>query len=258
MRARLCRAQEHEIAAIEPGTGRAARAPLLEVNGLEWIRQGGGSMSQMADATASFGSRADVARDVVASALAGDRAAMRALVDRIAPVIWSRVTRVAELARRRTPDQVKQVGEDLTQEVFVALFQEEGRALRAWAPERGLSLEGYVGLLAEHHAASVLRSGRRSAWREDATEDEALARAVGTIEPECARIHARDTLVRVVERVRAELSPRGVQVLELLVFEERTIQEVTELMGMNADALYAWRSRIGKLASRIAAQLDGV
>lgn len=196
------------------------------------------------------------AREVLAGALAGDRAAMRSLVDRLAPVIWTRVTRMAQRARR-TPEQIRQVGDDLRQEVFVALFQDNGRALRSWVPERGLSLEAYVGLLAEHQAASILRSGRRSAWREDATDDDVLSRAVGTAAEE-ERLDARDLLVRVLERVRAELSPRGVQLLELLVVEERPIEEVAAVMGMTADALYAWRSRIAKLATRIAADLERV
>ena len=200
----------------------------------------------------------DDARDGLSGALSGDRAAMGKLVGRLAPVIWTRVTRVAQRARRRTPDQVRQIGEDLTQEVFAALFQDDGRALRAWVPERGLSLEAYVGLLSEHQAASILRSGRRSAWREDATEDEALARAVGSTDAAAARLDARDVLVRVVERIREELSPRGVQIFELLVVEERPVDEVARTMSMTADALYAWKSRIGKLATKIAADLDHV
>jgi DNA-directed RNA polymerase specialized sigma24 family protein len=200
----------------------------------------------------------DEARDVLSGALNGDRVAMRRLVDRLAPVIWTRVTRVAQRARRRTPDQVRQIGEDLTQEVFAALFQDDGRALRAWVPERGLPLEAYVGLLSEHQAASILRSGRRSAWREDATEGEALSRAVGSTDAPAARLDARDTLVRVVERIREELSPRGVQIFELLVVEERPVEEVAKIMTMSADALYAWKSRIGKLATKIAAELDHV
>lgn len=38
---------------------------------------------------------------------------MRALIDRIAPVIGSRVTRVARHGRR-TSDEVRQIGEELT------------------------------------------------------------------------------------------------------------------------------------------------
>lgn len=198
------------------------------------------------------------ARELVSAALGGDRAAMRRLVDRLAPVIWSRVTRVAQRAGRRTPEQIRQIGEDLRQDVFAALFQDGGRALLGWIPERGMPFEAYVGLLAEHQAASIMRSGRRSAWKEDATEADALALAAGTNETVIAQLDARDRLVRVLERVRAALSPKGLQVFELLVVEERPAAEVAELLGMTMDALYAWRSRIGKLANGIAAELDPV
>lgn len=195
--------------------------------------------------------------ELLNKALGGERAAMRALVDRLSPVIWSRVARVAQRGRR-TPDQIRQLAEDLTQEVFAALFQDGGRALRAWVPARGLSLEAYVGLLAEHQAASILRSGRRSAWREDATSEETLVNEVGASDADAVRIVARDTLVRVLERVRAQLTPRGVQMFELLVIEERSVEDVSAIMGMTSDAVYAWRSRIGKLAAAVAAEIEGV
>ncbi|NOU30606.1 MAG: sigma-70 family RNA polymerase sigma factor [Polyangiaceae bacterium] len=195
--------------------------------------------------------------DLLPGALAGDRAAMRGFVDAVSPIIWTRVIRVAQRHGRRTPDQLRQLAEDLMQEVFAALFQDGGRALRGWVPERGLSLGGYVGLLAEHQAASILRSGRKSGWREDATEDATLETAVGASSADAARLDARDLLTRVLERVRAELSPRGLQLFELLVIEERPIEEVAATMQMSADALYAWRSRMGKLATRIAAELEG-
>jgi RNA polymerase sigma-70 factor (ECF subfamily) len=194
--------------------------------------------------------------ELLSNALGGDRAAMRALVDRLSPVIWSRVTRVAQRGRRK-PDQVRQLGEDLMQEVFAALFQDGGRALRAWVPTRGLSLEAYVGLLAEHQAASILRSGRRSAWREDATPEDTLVSEVGASDADAVRIVARDTLVRVLEGVRAQLSPRGLQMFELLVIEERSVEDVSAIMGMSSDAVYAWRSRIGKLAGAVAAEIEG-
>ncbi|HVJ94897.1 MAG TPA: hypothetical protein VM580_34180 [Labilithrix sp.] len=201
------------------------------------------------------GDRNGARKETLLQALAGDRTALRTLVDQLAPVIWSRVTRMARRGRR-TSEESRQLGEDLTQEVFAALFQDDGRALRAWIPERGLSLESYVGLLAEHQAASILRSGRRSAWREDATSDDTLVREVGSTDSHAARILARDTLLRVLDAVRAELSPRGVQLFELLVIEERSVEEVSTVMGMTTDAVYAWRSRIGKLATRVAFDIE--
>lgn len=196
------------------------------------------------------------AEELVARVLSGERAAVKTLVDRMAPVIWARAMRVVQRGTHRTSEQVRQLSEDLVQEVFAALFQDEGRALRAWAPSRGLSLEGYVGLLAEHQAASILRSGRRSGWREDPATDDAIERQIGASDGPADRVLARDTLLRVLERVRLELSPLGLQMFEMLVVEERPVAEVCAAMGMNAAAVHAWRSRIGKLVAKVAGDLE--
>jgi RNA polymerase sigma-70 factor (ECF subfamily) len=105
-------------------------------------------------------------------ALRGDRASLRVLVGELTPVIQARVARV--LLRSATGRQagraVRQEVEDMTQEVFVSLLEDGGKALRSWAPERGASLKNFVGLLAERQAMSILRSGRRSPWPRELAE----------------------------------------------------------------------------------------
>lgn len=192
----------------------------------------------------------------IQDALAGDREAMARLVERLTPVIASRVMRVVRMGGHRTPDQVRQIADDLTQEIFITLIENDGRALRRWEPTRGLSLEGYVGLLATNTAVSLMRSGRKSAAREDATDEEALSRVVGAAAPESPRLYARDTLARLLPRLCNELSDAGVMLLELLIVEARSIEEVSTLTGHSPAALYAWRSRITRAATRIAAELD--
>jgi hypothetical protein len=49
---------------------------------------------------------------------------------------------------------------------------------------RGLSLDNFVGLVAEREAATILRSGRRSAWAETPTADDVLALGPDDLEPE--------------------------------------------------------------------------
>src|SRR5687768_1618744 len=85
---------------------------------------------------------------------------------RTAPAVARGLARRMVKARGR---DLRQEVEDLTQEVFVALFADDARALRLWDPARGASLANFVGLLAEREVASILRSGRRSPWTEDPT-----------------------------------------------------------------------------------------
>ncbi len=196
-------------------------------------------------------------RRQVERALAGDRTAIRALIGALQPVVQARVARV--LLRRRGAARgrdVRQELEDLVQEVYLSLFADDGRTLRAWEPERGLSLANFVGLVAERQAIAVLRSGRRSPWTEDPTDEETLdLERRDTVGPE-VRVESRELLERLLDRMKEELSPKGQHLFTLLFLRERSVPEVRAETGMSDAAVYAWRSRLGKLARRLAAELS--
>ena len=113
---------------------------------------------------------------LLARALGGDAVAVRELLDRLLPVVQTRVG--LALMRRQGQARGRNVRaevEDLSQEVFLALFERDGRVLRGWQPERGLSLKGFVGLVAEREAGCILRTGKRSPFTEEPTADDTLA-----------------------------------------------------------------------------------
>jgi RNA polymerase sigma-70 factor (ECF subfamily) len=182
-------------------------------------------------------------------ALDGDDGALSRMVNGLTPVIQARVARCL-LRWRGAGTSIRQQVEDLAQEVLLHLFADGGRILRDWEPGKGLSLENFVGLVAQRRAVSILRTGKRNPWREDSTEDEWLdARSDARPGPEQETI-ARSTLEELLERLRAELSPLGWQLFELLYVEERGVEEVRAETGLSADAVYAWRSRLRKQARR--------
>ena len=199
---------------------------------------------------------AELTPDVVEQALAGRADRIRTLVDALTPVIQARVAR--GLLRRggaRGRDARQEV-EDMTQEVFLSLFDDDGHALRAWVPARGLSLANFVGLVAERQVSSILRSGRRSPWTEDPTDAEALDVSAGSVAGPEGGVVSRDLLAAVVERVREELSPKGLILFQLLVVDEASVEAVCAEMSMLPDAVYAWRSRLAKLVRRVATELQ--
>src|SRR5438477_1751570 len=95
------------------------------------------------------------ARDLIRDALERQPAAVRTLVDRLSPVIERKVA--ATLWRRTPGRDVRQEVRDMTQAVFVSLFEDDAKALRAWDPDRGASLESFVSLLAHRQVISILR-----------------------------------------------------------------------------------------------------
>lgn len=195
---------------------------------------------------------------LIEQAVAGEPVAVRALVDRLSPVIAKRVAATLWRAgnRRHPGVSVSQDAGDMLQDVFLALFQNQGKALRAWDPERGMSLDSFVGLLAQHQVISILRSGKTAPWREDLTEDETLDRiGAPTATPE-AVVSSQEDLRTLLERVRATLSPRGLELFQRMIVDEEPLAELEIATGMTRDALYQWKSRLHRTVRSLAAEID--
>lgn len=197
-------------------------------------------------------------RERLARALAGGVFETRALVAEWTPIVQSRVARA--LARRggaavRGAAVIREDVRDLTQDVLSLLFAEDGRVLRAWAPERGLSLGSFVGLVAERHAVSVARTRRRSPLTERPTDIDDLALVCADRAP-LARLERRELARVLTERLLEELTPMGRQMFEALFVEEHEVEAVCAELSTTADAVYAWRVRIRRAAERIAQELD--
>jgi DNA-directed RNA polymerase specialized sigma24 family protein len=179
------------------------------------------------------------------------------LIAQLVPIVEARVARVLVRRRGGSGRDARQEVEDLAQEVFLVLFDDGARILRAWDPTRGLSLDNFVGLVAERQAASILRSGRRSPWTDAPAEDAELEGAQEPAPPEGeVRLISREALDQVVDRLRETLTPRGLELFFRLIVEEEPVENVCRTTGMSPDAVYAWRSRLAKQVRKIAQELS--
>jgi len=201
---------------------------------------------------------ADECVRLVARALAGDEVAIRRLVDLLTPVIQARVARTL-CARRWVHSggrNLRQEVEDLTQDVFLLLFAKDGRQLRRWQPDRGLSLENFVGLVTERYVVSYLRSGRRNPSKEELLMDDDFDRPAP--EPGPLQIVAgREELELLLDRMRESSSPLGWQIFELFFIQGLSVSETADSSGLSKDAVYAWISRLRKLARELMEELSG-
>src|SRR4029077_16697505 len=109
--------------------------------------------------------------DRLRRSLSGDPESETRLVAVLTPVVHIRVARKLRALQYLSAGgrDVRQEVEDLCQDVFLALFQRDAHVLRAWRPERGLSLESFVGLVAERKVFTFFRNGRSNPWREELT-----------------------------------------------------------------------------------------
>lgn len=187
------------------------------------------------------------------AALHGERPALRALIGRLTPVVQARVARQLMRGGNMSQDLRRDV-EDYAQDVFAQLFADQGRLLRTWQEEGGLSLENFVGLIAERRTISALRSGRRNPWREDNAADALPELGSSAPGPEREAADAQE-LSRLLQRLRELLTPLGYLLFQLLYIEELDTQSVCERTRLSPDAVYAWRSRLRRTARQAREQL---
>lgn len=211
--------------------------------------------------TSRLGETMDAQESVTlaAGALAGDRIALTRLVAVLTPVIKARVARTL-YARRWGPGggrNVYEEVEDLSQDVFLALFVEDGRVLRRWQVERGLSLENFVGLVAERYTLSYLRSGRRNHRLEEPTEDDDFDRRDD--EPDLLRILVgKEELDLLLDCLRERLTPLGWHMFTLLFVQMLSAEEAMAATGLSRAAVDAWRSRLRRLARKLMGELSEI
>jgi RNA polymerase sigma-70 factor (ECF subfamily) len=197
--------------------------------------------------------------DLIRRALTRDPAALNKLVAILTPVIQARVARKLRALQYLSAGgrNVRQEVEDLCQDVFVALFERDAHVLRAWRPERGLSLENFVGLVAERKVLTFRRNGWSNLWREELTPAEGELESEAP-EPGPEKIVAnRELLSLLLGRLREELSPLGYWLFELIFVQELSQEEVQGVSGLSDDAIYAWRSRLRRRALKLRAEISG-
>jgi RNA polymerase sigma-70 factor (ECF subfamily) len=69
-----------------------------------------------------------------------------------------------------------------------------------------------------------------------------------------ARVASQQLLAVLLDRVRATLSPKGLDLFERLFVREEGVEAVCAATAMSQDAVYAWRSRLGKLVRAFLAE----
>ncbi len=183
------------------------------------------------------GGRGDMV--LIVAALDGDRAEQRRLATRLLPVIIAHVGRALRVVGDR------EVLNDVAQEVWIELMKDDGRFLRAYAPDRGASLEHYVGMIARRTAGNHRRKGRALRRGGDAVvvEFDGARDGGGTDSPE-ATATTRDLVVRLDEHLRASLSARGRLVYRFLYTDRLSTDEAASATGLTKQAVYNWQHRI--------------
>jgi RNA polymerase sigma-70 factor (ECF subfamily) len=189
---------------------------------------------------------------LVAEALAGDPKMRRQLATRLLGTIQREVVAVLRRAAAPRGRDPRQEVQELTQDVLVLLFERDCQELRRWDPQRGRSLDSFVRLVARRRAARILHQGRGNPWADEPI-DPTLVDADEPGDGDLARtLEDRSMLGRVLDHLYAQMSPRDLELFQLLFVDERDPQEVADALGMTRGAVNAWSYRTRKLARHVA------
>lgn len=152
------------------------------------------------------------------------------------------------LPRRRDP---RQEVEDFSHDVLLYLLADGGHLLRMWDPDRGRSLASFVRLIARQRVAGILHGHRGNPWSEDPSDNEAIE-PMTEAQPGDRVLESHEELRALLERLRAHLNERGLELFQQIYVEQRPIAEVAVEFGMTREAVDAWNTRTRNLARRLA------
>ena len=195
---------------------------------------------------------ADLSKDELEAALGGDREGMRQVCEALYPTVQYSVAAV--LRYRRPGSRLAQDRDDLVQEVFRYLLDNDARPLRLWDPERagGRSLRSWVGLIAGRHAGRIL--ARRQARVAGEIGD---AESVEPAEPSVLAdtVVQRDLLDKLLDRLGDDLNEDEVALFEAIFVEVRPATEVAKDLGIPANTVHKRCQRLRQKITTIASDL---
>jgi RNA polymerase sigma-70 factor (ECF subfamily) len=175
-------------------------------------------------------------------ALAGERKAFDALAQKLLPPM--RAT-IRFLLGRRRGRLGPYDGDDLVQEIWLLLWRDDGRRLKAYDPSRGASLETYVSLVTRTAATNLLareQAERRGKGKvhTDIADAHALS---GTDDPE-EHVLTADLRRRLWAHLQDALGPRGLLVLKFVYEDGLSVAETARAMGAKPQVVYNWQHKI--------------
>jgi RNA polymerase sigma factor (sigma-70 family) len=188
----------------------------------------------------------DLTAEVVAAAVDGDPAAQATVVRALRPVVHASVAGVLRSGASRAEV------EDLVQEAFVLLLEDDCRRLRTWDPERGTH---YLKVIVRNHVLSHLRGkAKRLLWMDALSLDDLDREPVDGADPEGEALRNQHWDA-VLADLHAELSDHEHRVF-LLLLEGIGAREICERTGIRSEnAVHLVRRRIIAKAREIGARL---
>lgn len=184
---------------------------------------------------------------VIVEAIGGSPSAFEQLYDRYADKVRYAVARAA-LRRGRTQEI-----DELTQEVWCRMLDDDRRLLRHYDPKRG-RFAPFISMVAYQQALLVTRQSQRHNERVEAeVDDETFVDGKSSRFAEDL-IHS-ELFYKLITRANAELREGDRMLLRDLYLDQKTYQSIASQLGVSPNAIYKRSERLKKKLAQIVEEL---
>ncbi|MEE2788211.1 MAG: sigma-70 family RNA polymerase sigma factor [Myxococcota bacterium] len=174
--------------------------------------------------------------------VAGDAQAMAGLVTRYERYIR---TVVGKTVRKYTSHVDGTVIDDLTQEVFIGLFENECRRLRMFEGRNGCPLRAWLRVVAMRTTVSRMRRWKKFSQLPNDETDRGSTKLVDQGPTATQMLAARDEFTRKAKLINlaSRLSSDDRQLIEMIYVHEMSVPEITKALKSRRGALYMRKNR---------------
>ncbi|APR79140.1 Hypothetical protein A7982_04487 [Minicystis rosea] len=195
--------------------------------------------------------------NVLEKALSGDSAALRELLRALSPAVH---LAVADALRRHISASVwsraRHDVEDLSQEVLCALFAENGKRLLTWDPDHGLSLSGYVKVIARNLVISFLRKrGNTAPMQHDSWDEGSFEDTLLLDDGPASQVEKKELVGAVLAEMDRTMTTHARPMFRMLFLEALDVKEVCARSALSQNAVHVRQSRLIQQATEVARRL---
>ena len=200
---------------------------------------------------------ADSTAELLAECIRGDRDARSRFVEEYSGIVSYGISVIFQQFGR--PYRREEI-EDLSQDVFLALFDNDSRKLRQYQGRNGCSLASWLRVVANRLTIDRLRREGRTVSLDDPDSSESWkvqkARPDSNPGPE-PQVEAAERAAKVRELV-TRLAPKDQMFVQLFYFQGLPIDEVASTIGITTNAAYVRKMRLHqKLRRLVDTQFEG-
>ena len=200
---------------------------------------------------------ADSTAELLEGCIRGEPDARTTLVEKYSGIVSYGVTVIFQQFGR--PYRKEEI-EDLSQDVFLALFDNDSRKLRQYQGRNGCSLASWLRVVANRFTIDRLRREGRTISLDDPESGESWrvreTRPDSRPGPE-PQVEAAERAAKVRELV-TQLPPKDQMFVQLFYFQGLPIDEVASTIGITTNAAYVRKMRLHqKLRKLVTSQYEG-